>query len=308
MIGNGHVTRVIVVGGGIAGLTAAYYLRRAGAEVTVVEARRVGAGASWGNAGWVTPAQAGPLPEPGLVGYGLRSLVDPASALYFDPRQLVRMAPWLLRFARRCNQRDHRSGRVALASLASRCDALLDAMVADGIELELNRAPLLVAAMERANAETFLSSLEPLAPLGFRVPTALLGPEQMLALEPALSDAVRAGFVIEHHCTVQPAAMVTALRDRLGELGVEILEGTELREVDVEGPRVAAVRTSGGRHRCDSVVLATGAWLAELAPLFGGLRLPIAAGKGYSFEVRPHRMPRHALMLLEPHVGCSPAG
>ena len=39
------------------------------------------------------------LPEPGLLSYGLRSLVDRGSALYFQPRQLIRMAPWLMRFA-----------------------------------------------------------------------------------------------------------------------------------------------------------------------------------------------------------------
>jgi D-amino-acid dehydrogenase len=56
---------VAVVGGGIAGLCCAWFLRRAGARVTVVESNRIGSAASTGNAGWLAPAQAGPLPEPG---------------------------------------------------------------------------------------------------------------------------------------------------------------------------------------------------------------------------------------------------
>ncbi len=66
-------------------------------------------------------------------------------------------------------------------------------------------------------------------------------------------------------------------------------------------------RSSPACSRCDCAVLAPGAWLASLGRVFGA-RLPVEAGKGYSFEIRPRRMPRHALLLLEPHVGCSPLG
>ncbi len=301
------MNRVIVVGGGISGLCAAYFLRKAGAVVTVLEARRVGSGASWGNTGWVTPAQAGPLPEPGLIGYGVRSLVDPRSGLYFEPRHLFRMVPWLLRFARRCNQADHTTGRLALGSLGGRSFELLEAMAADGVNFQLQRSALLVAATDPAHAQTFLSRLEPLGRLGFGIPSSLLSPEDVLTLEPALSGAVRTGFVIEQSCIVEPAALTTALRDRLAELDVEVFEGTEVHEADVEGPRVVALRSSTGTHRCQCIVLAPGAWLGALARAFNA-RLPVEAGKGYSFEVRPRQMPRHALLLLEPHVGCSPFG
>jgi D-amino-acid dehydrogenase len=302
-----HLTEVTVVGGGIAGLCAAFYLRRSGATVTVLETRRAGSGASSGNAGWVTPAQAGPLPEPGLLSYGLRSLLDRDSALYFEPRQLTRMLPWLIRFARRCNEADHAAGSVALGRLGLRSIELLEQMRAEGVKLELHRAPLLVAAQTAEPAHTFLSQLQPLSDLGFRIPGTVLGPDQIRELEPTLSDAVQAGFVIEQHCVVDPPAVIAALRQRLLEIGVLLCEGTEVRDVDLEGERSVALRTSTGRHRTGSVVLAAGAWLAPVARTFD-VRLPVAAGKGYSFEVRPRRMPRHALMLLEPHVACSPLG
>src|SRR5947209_13889104 len=160
-----RASRVVVVGGGISGLCAAYFLRKAGLAVQVLETRRVGSGASWGNAGWVTPAQAGPLPEPGLLGYGVRSLVDRGSALYFEPQHLVRMLPWLVRFARHCNESDHSTGRVALGVLSERSVALLEEMATDGAPIELQRLPLLVAATDAQHARTFLTRLAPVARL-----------------------------------------------------------------------------------------------------------------------------------------------
>jgi D-amino-acid dehydrogenase len=299
--------KVIVVGGGVSGLCVAYYMRRAGAAVRVLETRRVGSGASSGNAGWVTPAQAGPLPEPGLVGYGVRSLFEPRAPLYVEPRQLVRMLPWLLGFARRCNEADHREGRLALGTLGQRSLGLLEGMTADGVDFELHRVPLLAAAIDARQAHTFLSRLEPLSRLGFRIPSEVLGQEDLRSLEPTLTDVARAGFVIEQHSVVEPQALLAALTRRLKELEVEIGEGSEVRDADLDGPRVVALRSSTGRYRCDQVVLAAGAWLGPLARMFG-TRLPIQAGKGYSFEIRPRSMPRHALLLLDPHVGCSPLG
>jgi D-amino-acid dehydrogenase len=298
---------VIVVGGGIAGLCAAYYLRQADAAVTILEARRVGSGASWGNAGWVTPAQAGPLPEPGQVAYGLRSLFDPQAPLYFEPRQLLRMLPWLVGFARRCNEADHANGRLALGTLASRCFELLDAMAADGVDVEPQRAPLLVAAKDPRLAETFLARLRPLSRLGWKVPAQVLRDGEIRSIEPALTSAVRAGFLIEQHRGVEPQRLLAGLARRLAELDVEIQEGTELRDVELEDGRLVALRTSAARYDCDQVVLAPGAWLEPLARLLEA-RLPVQAGKGYSFEVRPRRMPQYPLLLLDPHVGCSPFG
>ena len=104
---------VVVVGGGVAGLCSAYYLRQAGVDVTVVESNRIGSGASWGNGGWVCPAQAGPLPEPGLTWYGIRSLFDRDSALYFQLSQVPgarALAPALLDLLQQARPRARRRG------------------------------------------------------------------------------------------------------------------------------------------------------------------------------------------------------
>src|ERR1035441_6723024 len=74
----GHV---VVVGAGMVGLATAWFLQEYGVEVTVVDREGIGAGASWGNAGWLSPGIVTPLAEPSVLRYGLKSFFDPAAAL-----------------------------------------------------------------------------------------------------------------------------------------------------------------------------------------------------------------------------------
>src|SRR5690606_20293705 len=80
--------RVVVVGAGIVGLWIAYELRRRELDVVVIDKAELGSGSSFGNAGWVIPARALPLPAPGLHWEGLKMMVQPDSPLYIKPTAL----------------------------------------------------------------------------------------------------------------------------------------------------------------------------------------------------------------------------
>jgi D-amino-acid dehydrogenase len=116
---------------------------------------------------------------------------------------------------------------------------------------------------------------------------------------------MRAGVSVEQHWHVRPDQFVAALAERVRGQGVEIIEGAEVQDIETCGARISAVRTAAGVFNADQVVLAAGAWSPRLARM-AGLKLPVAAGKGYSFTVRPDNPPKHAVLLLDPHVGCSP--
>ncbi len=296
---------VVVVGGGVAGLCCAYYLRKQGREVTIVESNRVGSGASFANGGWLCPAQAGPLPEPGLTLYGMRALFDRDSALYFKPSGIGRLAPWLLRFWTYCNEADHTAGTAAIARLGHDVFELVEAMRADGVEFELHKQGMLFAARETEVARAELHKLAPMRAHGYDLPDDVLVGAELHALEPALSPAIDAGFLVRQHWHVRSDSFTAGLAAVLRRDGVVIQEGAEVFELVRQGRRLTHVRTAAGDLAADAVVLAAGAWTTPLAHSIG-VSLPMEPGKGYSFSVQPSVVPLHAILLADVHVGCTP--
>jgi D-amino-acid dehydrogenase len=301
------MTRVVVIGGGIAGLSCAYYLRRLDFEVTVVESNRVGTGASFANGGWLCPAQAGPLPEPGLTLLGMRALFDRDSALYFDPQHWTHLAPWLTRFWTYCNEQDHRAGTAAIARLGHDVFDLIEEMRADGVECELHKQGMVYAAKRPDDARAQLRSLQPMREHGYDVPDDIITGAELHELEPALSEQITAGFALREHWHVKPDTLTAGLAAVLRRDGVEIQEGAEVVELVRSGNRLTTVRTATWDVPADIVVLAAGAWTTALARSIG-VAIPMEPGKGYSFYVRPSVMPQHAILLGDVHVGCTPYG
>jgi len=299
--------RVVIAGGGVAGLCTAYYLRKHDVDVTVLESRRVGsrAAASYGNGGWITPAQAGPLPEPGLTLYGLRALMNVDSALYFRPSYLPRLVPWLTRFWTYCNARDHERGWAALARLGERVFTLVDEMAADGVEFELYKTGMICATADAKEAQEVLDGMEPMRAFGFRLPDSLLIGQELHDLEPALSDRVQAGFYVEEQWHVRANTFTEGLGRRVRELGAEIVEEAEVHGFETTDGRVRAVRTARGEFSGDAFLLAAGSWTTPLLRKLG-IRIPMQPGKGYTFLLRPSVMPKHGILFADIHAGASP--
>lgn len=298
---------VVVVGGGIAGLCCAYYLRRRDLEVTVLEGATVGAriASSYGNGGWICPAQAGPLPEPGLTIYGLRALLSADSALYFRPSYLPRLIPWLVRFRTYCNARDFASGFAALGALGKRVFELVDAMVEDGVEMELYKRGMICATASEADAQKVLQSLQPMRRFGYDLPTELLSDGELHELEPALSERVKSGFHYHEQWHVRPDTMTRGLASKLREQGVEIREGVRVNGFDTAGSTLRTLVTTDGRIGGDAFVLAAGSWTAPLARKLGE-PFPMEPGKGYTFLIKPKTMPLYGILFADIHAGATP--
>lgn len=301
--------RAVVVGAGISGLCCAYYLRQREVDVVILDGEEVGSrrASSWGNGGWICPAQAGPLPEPGLTIYGLRALLDADSALYFKPSYLPRLAPWLARFWTYCNERDFERGTAALAELGRPVFELVDGMVADGVEFELHKMGMICATADAKDAQKVLDSLKPMRSYGYNLPDELLIGDDLHALEPSLTERVTAGFYYEEQWHVRANTMTVGIASRLREMGVEIVSGAQVESFDKLNETVRAVHTPVGEFAADTFVLAAGSWTQPLAAKLGS-RFPMEPGKGYSFFVKPKTVPKHGVLFPDIHAGATPLG
>ena len=291
---------VLIVGGGVIGLASALALLEQGRRVRVLDAGRVGGGSSHGNCGTITPSHAAPLSAPGSVAMALRWMLTPDAPFYLKPRFDPALWKWLLGFARRCNPRDWRRGAEArLAILTAARDALPDWVERYGLDCEYEPSGVDYVFRSEKHVAEFAAELALLDEIG--VPYERIDGAAYVRDEPALRDGVVQVVRFPGDARLRPDRYVAGLARAVREHGGVIVEHCSVNAIDSDDDGVT-VNSSGGSFRGRDLILATGAWLGQMAR---GLQLqvPVQPGKGYSITYsRPALVPKRPLVLHGPSV------
>jgi D-amino-acid dehydrogenase len=293
-----------VVGAGIIGLSVAWHLQEYGVEVTVVERGDVGLGASWGNAGWLSPGLATPLPEPSVLRHGIKSMFDSRSPIYVPPRIDPGLWRFLLRFATFCTQRqwDHAMrSYVPINALA--LDAY-DELTSAGVKSLTHAQPIWAAFENAEQARPLFHEVEQLARVGQTLRVHEISALEARQLQPAISAKANYVVTIEDQRYFDPGAFVQALADAVRTRGGKISTGVTVTSV-ASSPSGVAVHTDGGGYDCDAVVIATGAWLKDLGSRVG-VKTQVRAGRGYSFSVPTELPVTSPIYLPTKRTVCTP--
>lgn len=303
----------VVVGAGIVGLSTALHLRHAGLDVTVIEADHAGAGASWGNAGWLTPDIATPLPEPSILKTGLQAVVSANSPLYVPIRADLNLFRFLTGFLRHSTAKQWRKGMAALMPLNDLTMESFDELETLGVTETTHPTEFIAAFAEAGQEKGLLQEFEDIRASGYTVDATPLTGDEVREYAPAVSENVATGVRLGGTRFLNPPKYVAALEAACKSAGVEFRRG-EVTQVDGGTPsRPAHVKVTGGDGAGagtlagDVVVVANGTLLPKLLKPFG-VKMVVQAGRGYSFTVPVDPMPEVPLYFANERVACTPLG
>ena len=277
--------KIIVLGGGVIGVTSAYYLARAGAEVTLVD-RQGGAAleTSFANAGQVSPGYSTPWAAPGIPLKALKWLFQRHAPLAIRPDGSLFQLRWMAAMLRNCSAGRYALNKERMMRVAEYSrDCLRELRAEAGLQYEQRSWGTLQVFRSQAQLDAAQRDIAVLQECG--VPYELLDRDGLARAEPALAharDRLVGGLRLPNDETGDCHLFTTELAKRLPAMGVGLRFGTAVQALELRNGRIAGVRLEGGELlRADRYVLAFGSYTRDLLqPL--GLDIPVYPLKGYS--------------------------
>jgi len=286
----------VVIGAGLAGVTAAWELRQSGHSVTVLDrGAEAACETSYANAGLIATGHAMPWASPKVPGIMLKSLFSRNQAYRLKPRLDWQMLRWGMRFLRQCTHaRVHENAVHEYRLCRYSQDRLHEVTEAAGLDYDAQRNGLLYVFRSEQGLQEGVEHMQVIRDLGHE--TRVLDADGVREIEPAFEQAgdALAGAV---YCPTDESGDARLFSSRLADAcladGVEFEFGCTVNGIEAEGGRIKHLSTGDGERRGDLYVVASGVEAPFLTrPI--GIDLPIYPVKGYSatFPIRAgHRAP-----------------
>jgi len=278
--------RVIVLGSGVVGVTTAYYLAKAGHDVTVID-RQPGPAleTSFANAGQISPGYASPWAAPGIPLKAFKWLFQRHAPLAIQPDGSLFQLQWMWEMFKNCDADRYAVNKERMVRLAEYSRDCIRALRAEtGIAYEGRQQGTLQLFRTQAQFDGAAKDIEVLKHAG--VPFELLTREQLAQAEPALGhvrDKLVGGLRLPNDETGDCQLFTARLAQMARDLGVRFQFDTAIERLDIANGQVTGVHTDKGRVTADRYVLALGSYSRLL--LKDRFRVPVYPLKGYSITV-----------------------
>ncbi len=299
---------VHIVGAGIIGLCAAWYLKKAGVKVTVIDKNNGTEGTSFGNAGMIVPSHFVPMSSPGVIAQGLKWMLNSKSPFYIKPRMNKDLLQWLWYFYRSANKRHVAKSIPVLYELNEQSKGLYKSLANEmGFEFgfQENGLLLLYKTKEQAKEEEILA--EKAHKLG--VKAEIFDSHGLKTLEPEMEMDVLGGLYFPGDAHLYPDQLMKQLVIQLKELGVTFLTHSAIVDFKTKGSRIDSLITEKNeRIPVENVLVTSGSWTGNILKKLG-VTIHLQDGKGYSITLKdPELRPRVPTILSEAKVAITPMG
>ena len=299
--------KVHIIGGGIIGLCSAYYLRKEGFEVEVIDQVRKGS-ASDGNAGMIVPSHFIPLAAPGVIAQGVRWMFKAKSPFYIKPHLSLELASWLWQFYRACDQKKVENAMPVLRDyhLLSK-ELYKELSTQPGFEFAFEEKGLMMLFKTPKVGHEEAETAEIAHSLGMEA--RVLDATGVSKVETGTRTDVLGGVYYPGDAHLYPNQLVIQLETWLRDNGVAFHCNSGVKGLLASNGKISGILTQNGETiACDHVVIAAGVWSAGLlGPL--GVNCLLQDGKGYSYTLPAlNQRPAVPTILTEARVAVTPMG
>ncbi len=291
-----QLTKVVVIGAGIVGVSTALWLQRLGLEVILIDQEEPGEGTSFGNAGVLAASSVTPVTAPKMIRKLPRYLFNPNFPLFLIWRYFPTVLPFIIRYLLNANDSDTRRITNGLTLIVR--DSLQQHIdLAKGTQAEkwLQQSPYIYAYQSRAhfNEDQYVWSLRREA--GF-VPEEIEGAD-VREFIPHFSKKIKCLAVLEDHGFIlNPGSYVKDLATTFIASGGKFIK-SRVTNLAIEKDRIHAVDTECGRINCSQAVITAGVWSKFLTSKLN-LKIPMESERGYHVVYKsPSCQPSHPIMI-----------
>ncbi|MGB7393639.1 MAG: FAD-dependent oxidoreductase [Pricia sp.] len=296
---------IIIIGGGIVGLSSAYFLQKEGHQVTVIDKGDITSGASFVNAGYITPSHIIPMASPGKIAQGIRWMFNSSSPFYIQPRWDLDFFKWAWYFHKSSTSAKVEKAIPVIRDINILSRELYEDMKSSGDmgDFHLERKGLL---MMYKTDKAFEHEMEVANKAGFLgLEVSELNKSQLDAIEPDIKVDAKGAIHYECDGHTTPTEFMPKLLAFLRAAGVSVRTNEEVLDLSLSQGRINGVSTSEGSYSADEIVLAAGSWSGTLSKKLN-ITLPLQAGKGYRINVsRPTGIKMPAI-LMEASMAVTP--
>mgnify|MGYP000032152810 CR=1 FL=1 len=274
--------KIVIIGGGIIGLCTAYYMQKEGFEVTIVDQSDFSTGASFINAGYITPSHLISLAAPGIISKGIKWMFDASSPFYVKPRFDMDFLKWSLAFKKSATKAKVEKAipHIKNFNLLSR-DLYETMLTSNDFDFHYERKGLLMCyKTEKAGEEEWATGKMAIEQ-GLGVQN--LSKEAVRKLEPTANFDIKGAVYYDSDAHMTPADFMPRIIAFLKSIGVRFLKNSKVIDFEVTNKKITKIKTLQQTIEADEFVLAAGSWSALLSKKLG-LKIPIQAGKGYSIH------------------------